>query len=132
MFEKIVEINYLFDFYGNLLSEKQYSAIELYYIHDLSLSEISEVLKISRQGVFDTLKRAENRLYDFENRLGLVKKFSENKEKISQILNTVNSINKDYRDKNINDISKDLEEIEQILIDILGISQEGNIWYLKA
>lgn len=127
MFEKIVEITYLFDFYGNLLSENQYSAIELYYIHDLSLSEISEILNISRQGVFDALKRAENRLYDFENKLGLVKKFSENKDRMSEILNTVKNINKNTGDKNFINISKDLKEIEKNLIDILGISQEGNI-----
>lgn len=54
---KIVEIGMLFDFYGKLLSEKQYQVVELYYIHDLSLTEIGEELSITRQGVFDTLKR---------------------------------------------------------------------------
>ncbi|CCQ97462.1 conserved hypothetical protein [[Clostridium] ultunense Esp] len=47
MFERIVEVGILFDFYGKLLSERQFTAIELYYVHDLSLAEIGEELGIS-------------------------------------------------------------------------------------
>lgn len=127
MFEKVIEIGYLFDFYGNLLSEKQYTAIELYYIHDLSLSEISEVLDISRQGVFDTLKRAESKLYSYEEKLGLVDKFVNNKMKVSKILDLVRKIKKDMDFSQKEKIFSDLEITERILIDVLGNSQEGNI-----
>ena len=85
MVEKLVEIGILFDFYGKLLSDRQYTAIELYYIHDFSLAEIGEETGISRQGVYDTLKRAEQKLYEYENILGLVNKFKKNREKISRI-----------------------------------------------
>jgi predicted DNA-binding protein YlxM (UPF0122 family) len=86
MVEKLVEIGTLYDFYGKLLSERQYSAIELYYIHDLSLAEIGEELNITRQGVFDTLKRAENKLYEYEDVLGLVNKFNSRHNNIQEIL----------------------------------------------
>jgi len=55
MVEKLVEVGILFDFYGKLLSEKQYMAIELYYNHDLSLTEIGDELGITKQGVSDIL-----------------------------------------------------------------------------
>lgn len=127
MFEKVIEIGYLFDFYGNLLSEKQYTAIELYYIHDLSLSEISEVLDISRQGVFDTLKRAESKLYSYEEKLKLVDKSINNKIKVSKILDLVRKIKQDSDISQREKIFSDLEKTERILIDVLGNSQEGNI-----
>ena len=93
MVEKLVEIGILYDFYGKLLSERQYSAIELYYIHDLSLAEIGEELNITRQGVFDTLKRAENKLYEYEDVLGLVNKFNSRHNNIQEILKINKEIN---------------------------------------
>ncbi len=88
-----MEIGILYDFYGKLLSDRQYLAIELYYIHDLSLAEIGEELNISRQSVFDTLKRAENKLYEYENVLGLVNKFNSRHRDIQEILKINNEIN---------------------------------------
>lgn len=73
--EKHVEIGILFDFYGKLLSKKQYLAIELYYIYDLSLVEIGSEIDVTRQGIFDLLKRAERKLYSYEEKLKLVEKF---------------------------------------------------------
>lgn len=86
MVDKTIEMGILFDFYGRLLTESQYLAIEFYYIHDLSLGEIAEELNISRQGVYDTLKRAENILYRYEEKLKLVKKIDITKEKVKKIL----------------------------------------------
>ncbi|NLC02997.1 MAG: DNA-binding protein [Tissierellia bacterium] len=92
MIEKLVEIGILYDFYGKMLSERQYAAIELYYIHDLSLAEIGEELNITRQGVFDTLKRAESKLYEYESVLGLVNKFDKTNKDIGQILKITSEI----------------------------------------
>ena len=86
MFEKMLEMGLLFDFYGKLLSNTQYTAVEDYYIHDLSLSEIASNLDISRQGVHDALKRAEKKLYSYEENLELVEKFEDKKEKIRNVL----------------------------------------------
>lgn len=58
--EKDLSIAVLLDFYGDLLTEKQARAIDLYYNEDLSLAEIAEPLGISRQGVRDSIKRGEN------------------------------------------------------------------------
>lgn len=74
---KDYEIAMLLDFYGELLTEKQAKAMELYYNEDLSLAEIAEPLSISRQGVRDSIKRGEKQLLDLENTLGLLKRFKE-------------------------------------------------------
>ncbi len=74
---KDFEIAMLLDFYGELLTEKQAKAMELYYNEDLSLAEIAEPLSISRQGVRDSIKRGEKQLIDLENTLGLAKRFKE-------------------------------------------------------
>lgn len=124
MFEKIVEIGLLFDFYGKLLNDKQYSAIEFYYIHDLSLSEIGELLGISRQGVHDLLKRTEKKLFIFEEKLGLVKKFSENKEKIKGILGSTNRAIEALDENDFILAKKHIMEINDIAIDILEFGQE--------
>ncbi|MFZ5352595.1 MAG: YlxM family DNA-binding protein [Bacillota bacterium] len=83
--EKMVQIALLFDFYGQLLTGKQIDIVEMYYSNDMSLSEISEQLGISRQGVYDTLKRAEKTLYEYEEKLGLVNRFLQQKDNIKEI-----------------------------------------------
>ena len=72
---KDYEVAMLLDFYGELLTEKQREAMELYYNEDLSLAEIAEPLSISRQGVRDSIKRGEKQLLELENTLGLLKRF---------------------------------------------------------
>lgn len=82
---KNLEISLLFDFYGDMLTEKQRDVVELYYDDDLSLSEIAENEGITRQGVRDSIKRAELQLLEMEERLGLARRFREIREKIAQI-----------------------------------------------
>lgn len=72
--EKMVEIGLLFEQYKELLTEKQREMVSLYYEEDYSLGEISENLGVSRQGVYDTLKRSEKILREYENKLHLVAK----------------------------------------------------------
>lgn len=74
---KNLSVSLLMDFYGGLLTDKQKEAVELYYNQDFSLSEIAETMDISRQGARDFIKRGENQLIEFENILGLYKRFSE-------------------------------------------------------
>ena len=71
---KDLRFSLLLAFYRNLLSDKQVEMLESYYDHDLSLSEISENVGMSRQGVRDTIKRAEQQLSEYEEKLGLIKK----------------------------------------------------------
>lgn len=123
MFEKVVEIGLLFDFYGKLLNDKQHTAIELYYIHDLSLSEIGEHLGISRQGVHDLIKRTENKLYFYEETLGLVNKFFNYKEKAKIILGITEEIIKSDNN-DFNKIKENTRKIKEIALEILEIDQE--------
>ena len=62
MFEKNLEINYLLDFYGEVLSERKREVLEMYYNEDLSLAEIAGDIGISRQGVRDIIKKSEDEL----------------------------------------------------------------------
>lgn len=83
--EKNIEISLLFDFYGQLLKEQQQQAVTLYYNDDLSLSEIADQLGITRQGVRDSVKRAEKSLYSYEKKLGLLKRFQETENGLYEI-----------------------------------------------
>lgn len=74
MFEKNLQIGYLLDFYGDILPERKRSVMEMYYNEDLSLAEIAAEIDISRQGVRDIIKKTEEELYFYENKLGLAEK----------------------------------------------------------
>lgn len=67
----------LLDFYGELLTEKQRECFDLHYNEDLSLSEIAEQIGVSRQGVWDNIRRAEAALQEIEDKTGLIKRFAE-------------------------------------------------------
>lgn len=116
---KLVEIGILFDFYGKLLSEKQYQVVELYYIHDLSLTEIGEELGITRQGVFDTLKRSEQKLYHYEEILGLVEKFNKSHDTIREILKITKDLQVYGQENSIKLIMDKARKIEEIGLEIL-------------
>ena len=75
MKNKPLEMCLLFDFYGEMLTDKQKEMFDLYYNEDLSLAEISEHAGITRQGVRDSIVRAEHTLRDMEQRLGLVARY---------------------------------------------------------
>jgi len=79
------QMSMLFDFYGDLLTDKQKELFDLYYNEDLSLTEIAENAGISRQGVRDAITRSEAILRDTEDRLGLVKKYSGLERKLQEI-----------------------------------------------
>jgi len=74
MFEKNLNVGYLLDFYGELLTEHKRSVLDLYYNEDYSLAEIAEEIGISRQGVRGLIKKAEGELFFYEEKLGLAKK----------------------------------------------------------
>ena len=85
MLEKLVRIGYLFDFYGPLLTERQQDFIRLYYHHDLSLSEIAERYQITRQSVYDTLKRSEESLENYEKNLKIYRRMEKMKDRIDEL-----------------------------------------------
>ncbi|MBJ8349471.1 putative DNA-binding protein [Streptococcus zalophi] len=67
--EKTNRMNALFEFYAALLTDKQMNYIELYYADDYSLAEIAEEYQVSRQAVYDNIKRTEKILEDYERKL---------------------------------------------------------------
>ena len=73
--EKFVEQTLLYDFYGELLTERQQQVYESVVLEDYSLLEVAENLAISRQGVHDMIKRCNHTLEEYESRLHLVEKF---------------------------------------------------------
>lgn len=70
---KTMRMNYLFDFYQGLLTEKQRNYLELYYLQDYALSEIAETFHVSRQAVYDNIKRTDELLEEYETKLQLFK-----------------------------------------------------------
>jgi len=85
MLEKTTRMNYLFDFYQSLLTPKQRSYMSLYYLDDYSLGEIAEEYHVSRQAVYDNIKRTEAMLEEYEEKLLLFKKFQERSKIITKL-----------------------------------------------
>lgn len=92
MYDRITEVSLLYDFYGELLPNRQKEVFTLKYEDDLSLSEIATELSISRQGVHDALKNGEKALMKYEEKLGLVEKFEDSTKAIKEIDNEINRI----------------------------------------
>ena len=90
--DSLLQISLLFDFYGELLTEKQKNIYHMYYDEDLSLSEIAEELHISRQAVQDQVKRTEKLLNQYEKKLNLVEKFILHKKSVIEIKKIVEYI----------------------------------------
>ena len=84
-FDDITRQSLLYDFYGELLTERQKEVMELYNEENRSLAEIAEEFGISRQGVHDALHKAQKALEEYERKLGLVERFSATSEAISKI-----------------------------------------------
>lgn len=83
--ESFVKQSLLYDFYGSLLTDRQREIYEAYVLENYSLAEIADGFEISRQAVYDNIKRTEGALSEYEEKLGLVEKFLHIKEELSRI-----------------------------------------------
>ena len=83
--EKFVEQTLLYDFYGELLTEHQKQVYEDVVLNDYSLSEVAQSLSISRQGVYDMVKRSTRLLNEYEEKLHLVERFVDLRGKVGEI-----------------------------------------------
>lgn len=81
-----LEMTLLFDYYGELLTQRQRSCLDMRYNQDLSLGEIAAELGVSRQGVYDNLNRAEALLRNMEEKTGCVRRFLESRRAVREIL----------------------------------------------
>ena len=80
-----LEMTLLFDYYGELLTERQRMCFDLYHNQDLSLAEIAQELQVSRQGVYDNLSRAEATLRNMEEKTGCVRRNLQNRRSLRTI-----------------------------------------------
>ena len=115
---KDLKISYLLDFYGDMLTETQREAVDAYYNQDMSLSEIAAGREISRQGVRDTIKRAEQQLLEMEGRLGLARRFQDMQSTLAVICDCALNI------QELNAQSGAVPEIDENAARILAYAQE--------
>lgn len=109
----------LYDFYGELLTQRQQEFFDLYYNEDLSLAEIAENYGISRQGVRDVIVRAEGIMTEMEDKTGIIKRFYQMQEQLagaSGQLDRIIAINSDkYFDRELDELARSVKEtIEQL------------------
>lgn len=101
--DKILFVTMLYDFYGELLTEKQKSVIELHFLNDLSLNEVGEQFGITRQAVYDIIKRTISVLEQYEKKLKLYEKYNIQKEKLNNIISEFDDFGKKYKLTDAND-----------------------------
>jgi len=114
--DDVYEITLLLDFYGQLLTKRQNEILDLHYNNDFSLGEISEHLGITRQGVYDNVKRGKAILMEYEKKLGLVERFANQKNSIQEVLNIIKGIDKSKLDA---DDRKSLNKAEEKITKII-------------
>ena len=111
--QDILKLSVLFDYYGKVLTDKQADVCDMYFNQNLSLSEISEIMGITRQGVRDSLKKSEKILVEHEEKLGIYNKDLKISGYISEIGNILESsgIEPEFKDE----IKKITDEIKNLI-----------------
>ncbi|PLR97303.1 putative DNA-binding protein [Bacillus sp. T33-2] len=109
MLEKTTRMNYLYDFYQALLTPKQRSYMSLYYLDDYSLGEIAEEYDVSRQAVYDNIKRTEAMLEEYEEKLLLLQKFQERSKIIARMKEL---LNEDSSNQALDDMLSELGNLD--------------------
>lgn len=107
-----LEMTLLFDYYGDLLTDRQRSCLDLRYNQDLSLGEIAQELGVSRQGVFDNLNRAEALLRNMEEKTGCVRRALQTHKAVRQILSAAMEL-KDYPDETVSALAASIMDAAQ-------------------
>ncbi len=118
---KNLEISFLLDFYGDVLTERQREVMEQYYNDDLSLAEIADNFGITRQGVRDSIKRGEGIILDLEQKVGFAARYRAVQQGVAQLESLARSI----RFANSNSYSPNPEierDTEQMLEEIRRIT----------
>ena len=96
MLDELTVDSLLFDFYGELLPEKQREFFRLYHEENCSLQEIAEEYGVTRQGVHDAVRKAENSLRSYEEKLGLVDRFTRTEEVLRKIDTEIDSLMNEF------------------------------------
>jgi predicted DNA-binding protein YlxM (UPF0122 family) len=115
MFEKNMNIPYLLDFYGDVLPDRYQSILDLYYNDDLSLAEIAQSEGISRQGVRHIIKKGEEQLFFFEEKLGLAEQFTDLQKLAHELSSLSDSLN-DKQDDNTKRLASLASECARVIL----------------
>ncbi len=113
--DKILENTLLFDYYGALLTEKQYSTYEMYFSEDLTLQEIANIQDTTKQAVSDLLKRTSKNLKDIEEKLKLVEKHESIRDELNNLFEIID--NSEFKKEAV--LVSKIDKIKETLIDLL-------------
>ena len=113
--ERKVMQTYLYDFYGELLTEHQRDIFEDFVLNDLSLSEIARDEGISRQGVHDLVKRCDRILEGYEEKLHLLERFLKTKEKVTRI----RTLSRNCQEQRESEVMAEIEAISNEILEEL-------------
>ena len=108
--EKNVQISMLCQIYGKLLTEKQLEILTDYYNNDLSLTEIAENNKITRQAVRDIIKKGENKLFELEEKLSFMEKTIKQEKLLQEVFTELSKIEETSSDKKIEKILENIRK----------------------
>ena len=114
---KNLEISYLLDFYGDVLTQKQRDVMEQYYNDDFSLAEIAANFGITRQGVRDSIKRGESILLELEQKVGFAARYKAVQESLARIEELTRNIR--FRNANNYAVSDQIERDAAAILEIL-------------
>lgn len=112
MLEKTMRMNYLYDFYQTLLTPKQKSYMSLYYLDDYSLGEIADEYEVSRQAVYDNIKRTETMLEEYEAKLHLFQKSQERNELLGKLKSIAQESSEENLKKQLIEIITSFEKLD--------------------
>ncbi|MBP2662999.1 MAG: hypothetical protein H6Q71_947 [Firmicutes bacterium] len=115
MLNKVLRVGQLYDFYNALLTEKQRDCLNMHYLQDLSLAEIAEEFSVTRQAVHDILRRAEQTLEEYEGKLGLAARYSQERK---LLVNVVDSL------QQLPDHVRTLPELNQAIITLNSLLED--------
>ena len=118
---KDLRVIFLLDFYGDMLTDTQREVVDAYYNEDLSLAEIAQDRDITRQGVRDAIKRAEQQLLEMEDRLGLARRFQEIQKALTLICDCALNI------QDLNEQNGQVAGIDENVGKILECAQEISV-----
>ncbi len=105
----------LYDFYGVLLTDKQREVMELYHEENYSIVEIARELKVSKQAVYDNLRKSDRILRDYENKLGLMLSLLRTREVIGDVEKKIDEIISDDQLPEEESLRESLREIREMI-----------------
>lgn len=121
--KEMIELSILYDFYGELFNDHNKTVFADYILHDLSLGEIAEEKGISRQGVYDIVRRTSKKLREYEDKLHLVKKFESTKSKINRMKELMEVV-KIQLEKSNDEVSSSISSLDEMIELVEDILQE--------